>query len=135
MQTAMIRKMRLQEFLVPGKELQFHPKRSSVRSEQKREIWLSIAAELSLAQGAPLLGLTGRLSKKKPPNYPAPSIANVAYHQFATMLGLRGLYVTRPETLACAWQDAFSTDRPVLLEVRTAPEVSPLPPPISADEA
>ena len=66
---------------------------------------------------------------------PAHSIANVAYHQFATMLGLRGLYVTRPESLARAWQDAFSADRPVVLEVRTDPEISPLPPHISTDEA
>ena len=36
---------------MPGKELQSRPKRSSASSDQKREILLSIAAELFLAQG------------------------------------------------------------------------------------
>src|ERR1700761_1214983 len=40
-----------EEFLVPGKELQSRPRRSSASSDQKREVLLSIAADLFLAQG------------------------------------------------------------------------------------
>jgi AcrR family transcriptional regulator len=38
-------------YLVSGKEVQPRPKRSSANSGKKREILLSIAAELFLAQG------------------------------------------------------------------------------------
>jgi pyruvate dehydrogenase (quinone) len=62
-------------------------------------------------------------------------IANIPYHLFANMLGLRGLLVTRPEGLARAFRDAFAADRPVLIEVRTDPAVCPLPPHILADRA
>jgi hypothetical protein len=33
-----------------------------------------------------------------------------------------------PDRLASAWQEAPSSDRPVVLEVKTDPEVAPLPP-------
>jgi pyruvate dehydrogenase (quinone) len=51
------------------------------------------------------------------------TIPDVPYHQFAKLIGLRGLYVDDPESLARAWEDALASDRPIVLEVKTDPEV------------
>jgi pyruvate dehydrogenase (quinone) len=62
-------------------------------------------------------------------------IPDVPYHKFAEMLGLKGIYVDDPERLGAAWDEAFAADRPVLLEVRTDPEVPPLPPHVTMKQA
>jgi pyruvate dehydrogenase (quinone) len=62
-------------------------------------------------------------------------IPNVPYHQFARLIGLEGIYVDDPEQLGQAWDRAFAADRPVLLEVKTDPEVPPLPPHITFSQA
>jgi len=58
-------------------------------------------------------------------------IPNVPYHRFAELIGLKGLFVDRPENLGPAWDEALASDRPVLLEVKTDPEVPPMPPHIT----
>ncbi|HEY1944689.1 MAG TPA: thiamine pyrophosphate-requiring protein [Roseiarcus sp.] len=62
-------------------------------------------------------------------------IPNVPYHRFAELIGLKGLYVDDPDQLGSAWDEALSSDVPVVLEVKTDPEVPPLPPHITLDEA
>ncbi|QHI96946.1 thiamine pyrophosphate-requiring protein [Xylophilus rhododendri] len=62
-------------------------------------------------------------------------LPDVAYHRFAELIGLRGIYVDTPEGLAGAWEAALASDRPVVLEVRTDPEVAPLPPHITLEQA
>ena len=62
-------------------------------------------------------------------------IPDVRYSQFAELIGLKGLYVDKPEDLASAWDEALSAERPVVLEVKTDPEIAPLPPHISFKEA
>src|SRR3954454_13860282 len=62
-------------------------------------------------------------------------IPNVPYHRFAELIGLRGLYVDNPEDLGRAWDEALASDRPVVLEVKTDPEVPPLPAHISLEQA
>jgi len=62
-------------------------------------------------------------------------LPDVKYAEFAESLGLVGIYVDNPEQLASAWQRALSADRPVLLEVKTDPEVAPLPPHITFKQA
>jgi len=44
-----------------------------------------------------------------------PAVDFVAY---AEAFGARGIRVTEPEELDAAWEDALSTDKPVLLELR-----------------
>lgn len=63
------------------------------------------------------------------------SIPNVPYHRFAELIGLKGIFVDRPEVLGTAWDEALAADRPVLLEVKTDPEVPPLPPHITLEQA
>jgi pyruvate dehydrogenase (quinone) len=62
-------------------------------------------------------------------------IPNVPYHRFAELIGLKGIYVDDPERVGAAWDEALAADRPVLLEVKTDPEVPPLPPHITFDQA
>ena len=62
-------------------------------------------------------------------------IPNVPYHHFAELIGLKGIYVDRPERMGAAWDEALASDRPVVLEVKTDPEVPPLPPHITLEEA
>ena len=62
-------------------------------------------------------------------------IPNVPYHRFADLIGLKGIYVDNPEKLGAAWDEALAAGRPVVLEVKTDPEVPPLPPHISLDQA
>jgi pyruvate dehydrogenase (quinone) len=62
------------------------------------------------------------------------SIPNVPYHRFAELIGLKGLFVDRPENLGPAWDEALASDRPVLLEVKTDPEVPPLPPHLTFEQ-
>jgi pyruvate dehydrogenase (quinone) len=62
-------------------------------------------------------------------------LPDVPYHRFAELIGLRGIFVDNPERLGAAWEEALAADRPVVLEVKTDPNVPPLPPHITLDEA
>src|SRR4051812_13890641 len=62
-------------------------------------------------------------------------LPNVPYHKFAELIGLRGIYVDKPARLGQAWDEALASDRPGVLEVKTDPEVPPLPPHIPPTDA
>jgi pyruvate dehydrogenase (quinone) len=57
------------------------------------------------------------------------------YARYAEMLGLRGIRVDTPDRVAPAWEEAFASDRPVIYEAVTDPEVPPLPPHITLEQA
>ncbi|NKE43995.1 thiamine pyrophosphate-requiring protein [Roseomonas frigidaquae] len=63
------------------------------------------------------------------------SLPDLPYHKLAEMLGLRGIFVDRPEDVAPAWVAAFSADQPTLVEFYTDPNVPPLPPHITLKQA
>jgi pyruvate dehydrogenase (quinone) len=63
------------------------------------------------------------------------SLPDFSYAQYADMVGLRGIRVDRPEEVGPAWEEALRSDRPVVLEARTDPNVPPLPPHIRFDQA
>jgi pyruvate dehydrogenase (quinone) len=62
-------------------------------------------------------------------------IPDFPYARFAELLGLKGIRVDSPERVAPAWDDALAADRPVLYEAITDPEVPPLPPHVTIDQA
>jgi pyruvate dehydrogenase (quinone) len=62
-------------------------------------------------------------------------IPDVPYHRFAELIGLKGIFVDDPAHVAGAWEDALASDRPVVLEMKTDPEVPPLPAHISFEQA
>ncbi len=66
------------------------------------------------------------------PRYAASQdIPDVRYSRFAELIGLKGIFVDDPKDLGSAWDEALSAHCPVVLEVKTDPEIAPLPPHIS----
>ena len=57
------------------------------------------------------------------------------YAEFARSLGLSGIRVEKPDRIASAWDEALKADRPSVVEFHTDPEVPPLPPHITPDQA
>ena len=62
-------------------------------------------------------------------------IPNVPYHRFGELIGLKGIYVDNPDRVGPAWEEALASDRPVVLEVKTDPDVPPLSPHITLEQA
>jgi pyruvate dehydrogenase (quinone) len=70
------------------------------------------------------------------PKYEATQVLpDFPYARYAELLGFLGIRVERPEEVGPAWDEALSADRPVLFEAITDPEVPPLPPHITFEEA
>jgi len=70
------------------------------------------------------------------PKYEASqTLPDFPYARYAQLLGLRGICVDDPEQVGAAWDEALSADRPCVLEAITDPEVPPLPPHISLEQA
>jgi pyruvate dehydrogenase (quinone) len=59
----------------------------------------------------------------------------VQYAKFAELIGLKGIFVDDPERLGPAWEEALASDRPVVLDVKTDPNVPPLPSHVSMEQA
>jgi pyruvate dehydrogenase (quinone) len=57
------------------------------------------------------------------------------YASYAELLGLKGIRVDSPDQIAGAWDEALAADRPVVYEAVTDPEVPPLPPHITLEQA
>ena len=57
------------------------------------------------------------------------------YARYAESLGLRGIRVEKPDEIGPAWEQAFQTDRPCVIDALTDPRVPPLPPHIKFEQA
>src|SRR5437660_594687 len=57
------------------------------------------------------------------------------YAHYAELLGLRGIRVEEPGQVAPAWEQALTADRPALIDAVVDPEVPPLPPHITIEQA
>jgi len=70
------------------------------------------------------------------PRFPgSQSIPDFPYARYADELGLMGIRVDRPDQIGDAWDRALSADRPALVEAITDPNVPPLPPHITLEQA
>jgi pyruvate dehydrogenase (quinone) len=70
------------------------------------------------------------------PKYEASqTVPEFPYARYAELLGLKGIRVDAPDDVGPAWDEALAADRPVLYEAVTDPEVPPLPPHITFQEA
>ena len=65
----------------------------------------------------------------------AQDVEDFPYARYAEMLGFKGIRVDDPERIAGAWDEAFASDCPVLIEFISDPDVPPLPPHISWAQA
>jgi pyruvate dehydrogenase (quinone) len=57
------------------------------------------------------------------------------YARYAELIGLKGIRVESPDQVGAAWDEALAADRPVIYEAVTDPEVPPLPPHITLEQA
>src|SRR5262249_41640629 len=57
------------------------------------------------------------------------------YAAYAELCGLKGIFCDDGDRMHSAWEEALGSDRPVVLEVKTDPEVPPLPPHIRLEQA
>jgi pyruvate dehydrogenase (quinone) len=78
--------------------------------------------EMRAMQGAPKFTESQRLP-------------DVDYAAFAASLGLRGVSVDKPDQLGPAWEAALAADRPTVLDVRTDPDIPPIPPHTTFEQA
>jgi pyruvate dehydrogenase (quinone) len=70
------------------------------------------------------------------PKYEASQVLpDFPYARYAELLGFKGIRVDSPDAVGAAWDEALEADRPVLVEAITDPEVPPLPPHITLEEA
>ncbi|HUN98079.1 MAG TPA: thiamine pyrophosphate-requiring protein [Bradyrhizobium sp.] len=63
------------------------------------------------------------------------SIPDFPYAKYAELLGLKGIFCNDPEKVGASWDEALGSDRPVILEFYTDPNVPPLPPHITLKDA
>jgi pyruvate dehydrogenase (quinone) len=70
-----------------------------------------------------------------PKNPTTQDIPEVNYAQYAQLIGLKGVRVETPDEIEGAWDQAFSADRPVVVDALCDPNVPPLPPHITVKEA
>jgi len=66
---------------------------------------------------------------------PSQDLPDIAYASWAELIGLGGIRVERPEEVGDAWDRALAADRPTVIDVVTDPEVPPLPPHITIEQA
>ena len=62
-------------------------------------------------------------------------IPDFPYARYAEMLGFKGIRVDDPDDVGPAWDEALASDRPVVYEAVTDPDVPPLPPHIRLEQA
>ena len=76
-----------------------------------------------------------RVMEGDPKYMPSQEVPDFPYARYAEMIGLHGIRVDKAEQVAAAWDEAFATRKPVVLEAYTDPEVPNLPPHITFDQA
>jgi pyruvate dehydrogenase (quinone) len=63
------------------------------------------------------------------PKFPgSQDLPDVPYARYAELLGLKGVYCDDPAEVGSAWDEALSSDRPVVLEFRVDADIAPIPP-------
>src|SRR5204863_8562829 len=63
------------------------------------------------------------------------TLPDFPYARYAELLGLEGIRVEDPDLVGDAWDRALAADRPALVEATIDPEVPPLPPHITFEQA
>jgi pyruvate dehydrogenase (quinone) len=62
-------------------------------------------------------------------------LPDVSYAACAESLGMLAITVEKPDELGLAWDEALAADRPTLLDVMTDPDVPPIPPHVTFEQA
>ncbi len=70
-----------------------------------------------------------------PRNPASQTLPDFPFARYAELIGLKGIRVDSPEQVGDAWDEALAAGRPALIEAITDPDVPPLPPHISFQQA
>jgi pyruvate dehydrogenase (quinone) len=70
-----------------------------------------------------------------PRNMETQPLPNFAYAQFGETLGFKGIRVDSPDQVDAAWDEALSSQRPVVFEAMVNGDVATLPPHITREQA
>ncbi|MHB1929030.1 MAG: thiamine pyrophosphate-dependent enzyme, partial [Acidimicrobiales bacterium] len=62
------------------------------------------------------------------------AIPYVSYADWAGLIGLKGIKVTRSDQIEAAMTEAFAADRPVIIDALTTPDEPPMPPHVTFDQ-
>jgi pyruvate dehydrogenase (quinone) len=76
-----------------------------------------------------------RVMEGEPKYEASQDLPDVPYAAWAELLGLHGRRVESADEVGAAWDEALAADRPFVLDVVTDPEVPPLPPHITFEQA
>jgi pyruvate dehydrogenase (quinone) len=76
-----------------------------------------------------------RVMEGDPKNPQTQTIPELNYAAYADLIGLKGIRVETPDEIEGAWDQAFSSDRPVVVDALCDPDVPPLPPHITVKQA
>ncbi|HEX7083202.1 MAG TPA: thiamine pyrophosphate-requiring protein [Gaiellaceae bacterium] len=76
-----------------------------------------------------------RAMEGDPKNPRTQIIPEVRYADYAKLIGLDGVRVESPDRIESAWDEAFAADRPFVIDAVCDPEVPPLPPHITLEQA
>ncbi|MEH6643357.1 MULTISPECIES: thiamine pyrophosphate-requiring protein [Halomonadaceae] len=70
------------------------------------------------------------------PKYEASQdLPDFSYAQYADLVGLKGIEVTDPEQIGSAWDQAIANNCPTVIDFHTDPDIPPIPPHISKQQA
>jgi pyruvate dehydrogenase (quinone) len=61
-------------------------------------------------------------------------IPDFPYSKYAELVGLKGILVNKPDDIGPAWDQAFASDKPVVIDVITDPNVPTITPHITFTE-
>jgi pyruvate dehydrogenase (quinone) len=76
-----------------------------------------------------------RAMEGDPQNPSTQLIPDVRYADYAKLIGLDGVRVETPDRIEAAWDEAFAADRPFVIDAVVDPEVPPLPPHVTVEQA
>jgi len=62
-------------------------------------------------------------------------LPNVHFARYAELIGLKGIFCDDPAKIASSWDDALAARKPVVIEMKTDPDIPPLPPHITLKQA
>jgi pyruvate dehydrogenase (quinone) len=65
----------------------------------------------------------------------AQDVVDFPYSKYGEMLGFKGIRVEKPEDIGSAWDEALRAQQPVVIEFLADPNVPPLPPHITWEQA
>ncbi|MCQ9165985.1 thiamine pyrophosphate-requiring protein [Arthrobacter sp. STN4] len=63
------------------------------------------------------------------------TLPDVPYGEFANLIGLQGITVESPDDVGPAWERALAADRPTVLDVHVDPDIPPIPPHATLEQA